>query len=112
MVYTYSDPLNPRFDRSISLVINGTQKGCYEMTSTNKTRILPRVLTLRITGRCNFRCPFCFGPKHELSNIDVDALLTVASQFKLYGVEAVTITGGEPLLVDRLPELLEKLKEF
>lgn len=77
-----------------------------------ETRILPRIVTLRVIGACNLRCPFCFGPRHELGPVAVQALAKVIARLPKYGVEGVSITGGEPLMVRQLPLLLRTAREL
>ena len=72
---------------------------------------LPPSVDLRITGECNLRCPFCFGPRHEVGLVDMSRLIGIVPQLKRFGVRNVVITGGEPLLVGQpLVRLLEALK--
>jgi GTP 3',8-cyclase len=61
-----------------------------------------RKLRLSLTDRCNFRCRYCMParpqwmPKKEL--LTRDELLTLARVFVDSGIDAIRITGGEPLL--------------
>lgn len=68
--------------------------------------------TVFLSG-CNFRCPFCHNaPLLQGDNgdaMDEDALLMFLK--KRQGVlDGVAVTGGEPLLRQELPSLLEKIK--
>lgn len=65
------------------------------------------------TGGCNFRCPFCQNSDLLLCNVsgeyaEEDVLAFLSSRTKL--LDAVCISGGEPLLQPELPKLLHKLK--
>jgi len=71
---------------------------------------LPAVLDLRVLGHCNLRCPFCFGPDHRFGPRSDDAFATLVAKLPEFGVRAVVITGGEPTLVEDLPELLDVAK--
>jgi len=65
---------------------------------------------------CNFRCPFCHNP--ELVKKDLQPRLY--SQPEVFNflkkrkglLEAVTITGGEPLLYSEFPEFIKKIKNL
>jgi MoaA/NifB/PqqE/SkfB family radical SAM enzyme len=70
------------------------------------TGALPEVLDLRLLGACNLRCPFCFGPRHELAPRSTGAFVQLVAELPRYGVRGVVITGGEPTLVRDLPTLL------
>lgn len=74
-------------------------------------------LRLALTDRCNFRCRYCIGgePVHWM---EPEALLTdeelvrVVSAAAGLGITRLKLTGGEPLLRPRLPELVRRLKEI
>ena len=65
---------------------------------------------------CNFRCPYCHNP--ELVNpklyspcIPEDEILAFL-QKRQGKLDAVTITGGEPTLQERLPEFLRCIRDL
>lgn len=68
------------------------------------------------TGGCNFRCPWCHNPKllsaSDLPEIpEADALQSL--QNKIGKLDAVCVTGGEPLLWgERLFTFLKTVKEM
>ena len=68
------------------------------------------VLRLSLTGRCNLSCPYCCPDADEPSG-----LLTLEQQLALVratcrlGVTTLRLTGGEPLLSERLWPLLEAI---
>jgi pyruvate formate lyase activating enzyme len=71
--------------------------------------------TIFLAG-CNFRCPFCHNPDlvqikekgHYLETKDVLDFLKKRKDL----LEAVCISGGEPLLDQDLPNFLKKVKEL
>lgn len=71
-------------------------------------------LRISVTDRCNFRCTYCM-PLDEYEWIDKKEILTfeeierLARLFVQSGVEKVRLTGGEPLVRQDLPLLIEKL---
>lgn len=77
-----------------------------------------RDLRISVIDRCNFRCPYCmpkdtYGddyqflpPADYLSFAEVTRLVRL---FVAHGVTKVRLTGGEPLLRPRLPELVAAL---
>jgi radical S-adenosyl methionine domain-containing protein 2 len=71
---------------------------------------LPTVLDLRLLGTCNLRCPFCFGPRHDLGARSIDEFTTLVARLPHHGVRAIVISGGEPTLVPELPALLRAAK--
>ena len=68
------------------------------------------VLRLSLTARCNLACPYCCPDSEELP-----ALMSLDQQVRLVrvacglGVHTLRLTGGEPLLSDRLLPLLQAL---
>jgi cyclic pyranopterin phosphate synthase len=71
-------------------------------------------LRISVTDRCNFRCTYCM-PLDEYEWIDKKEILTfeeiarLARLFVQCGVEKIRLTGGEPLVRQDLPRLIEKL---
>ncbi|WP_186480208.1 GTP 3',8-cyclase MoaA [Synechococcus sp. NOUM97013] len=65
------------------------------------------VLRLSLTARCNLACPYCCP-----DSVDPPVMLTLEQQLRLIrvaarlGVHTLRLTGGEPLLSDRLMPLL------
>ena len=77
-----------------------------------------RDLRISVTDRCNFRCPYCmpadvfgkdyaFLPKQEI--LSFEELERLARAFAALGVRKLRLTGGEPLLRQELPKLIERL---
>ena len=66
------------------------------------------VLRLSLTARCNLACTYCCP-----TNAESDAPLTLAAQLAVIraacelGIRSLRLTGGEPLLSDRLEPLLQ-----
>ena len=79
-----------------------------------------RDLRLSVIEACNFRCPYCMpadriADDHGLdaaSRLSFDELETVARAFAGLGVSKLRITGGEPLLRKRLPDLVARLAQI
>lgn len=70
---------------------------------------VPRGFGIEITGRCQLRCRHCYnrsGPDspHELPLQVIERLLEESLQ---WGVRHARISGGEPTLHRRFPEVLE-----
>ncbi|GAB3382968.1 GTP 3',8-cyclase MoaA [Lysobacter fragariae] len=76
-----------------------------------------RDLRLSVIEACNFRCPYCM-PADQVpddhgfdaaSRLSFDEIETLVRGFVRVGVSKLRITGGEPLLRKRLPELIARL---
>ncbi len=71
-------------------------------------------LRLSVTDRCNLRCAYCM-PEESYRWLPRDALLsfeelsTLVDAFVALGVRRVRLTGGEPLLREGLPALVQAL---
>src|SRR5690625_50633 len=80
-----------------------------------------RDLRISVTDRCNFRCTYCM-PKEIFGDdyvfLPKEALLTfeetsrLAKIFAGLGVRKLSLTGGEPLLRNDLPKLIDKLSKI
>jgi len=76
-----------------------------------------RDLRLSLVEACNFRCPYCMpadriADDHGLdaaSRLSFDEIETLVRGFASLGVRKLRLTGGEPLLRKRLPELVARL---
>ncbi len=71
-------------------------------------------LRISVTDACNLRCIYCM-PEGEpkgcpcRQTMKPDEIVEIASAAAELGVKKLRITGGEPLVLDGLPELVEKL---
>ncbi len=74
-----------------------------------------RDLRISVIDRCNLRCTYCmpaeiFGPDHPFLPRDewltFPEMARLARLFAEFGLRKIRLTGGEPLLRPRLPELL------
>jgi len=71
-----------------------------------------RYLELQITERCNLKCRHCYIHKDVLSELSLIDIRTVLEEFEAMQGLRVMITGGEPLLHSRFPEVNALLTEF
>ena len=78
-------------------------------------------LRISLLDRCNFRCPYCmpeteFHADYEFltraQRLTHDEMLMVARVASGLGVSKIRLTGGEPLLDKKLPELVRGLSEL
>lgn len=63
----------------------------------------PRHMTLELTAKCNFRCPYCYCLWHEFPSIgapelDMVGWKAVLDKCAADNVESILFTGGEALL--------------
>ena len=71
----------------------------------------PRHMTLELTAKCNFRCPYCYCVWHEYPalakhQLDADGWKAILDKCAADGVNDVLFTGGEALLRDDLFTIL------
>ncbi len=80
-----------------------------------------RDLRISVIDRCNFRCVYCmpretFGANHQFlpskKILSYDEIETIARQFVALGVKKIRLTGGEPLVRPKLPELVSRLAKL
>ena len=67
-----------------------------------------RILQIHPLKQCNLRCLHCYSESapQERERLPVDLLLRALPQARAAGYGVVSISGGEPLLYEPLPELL------
>ena len=64
-------------------------------------------VTLEITKKCNHRCSFCYNIAEDKSdNVTYEQIDMVVDKLHDYGIERVTISGGEPYIVRKQTEYL------
>lgn len=71
-------------------------------------------LRISVTDRCDLRCSYCmsedveFLPRQDI--LSFEEILRLANSFAQLGVSKIRITGGEPLMRKKLPELIAGIK--
>jgi len=71
-------------------------------------------LRISVTDRCDLRCSYCmsedveFLPRQDI--LSFEEILRLAKSFAQLGVSKIRITGGEPLMRKKLPELIASIK--
>ncbi len=72
-------------------------------------------LRISVTDRCNLRCIYCM-PENGVKLVDRSLLLREEEILRIcrimaeLGITKIKLTGGEPLLHVRMPELVEQIK--
>lgn len=77
-----------------------------------KIEKLPTSVDFMLLGSCNLRCPFCFGPKHEMPPMETYLVKEIIHGLKKNGVKRIVFTGGEPTLIKDLPIILSEAKNY
>lgn len=76
-------------------------------------RYMPYVI-IQLTGRCNYNCLHCFNAKDNerlQSELSYEQLIDILDQAKDCGINAITITGGEPLIHRQFREIIQAIYE-
>lgn len=63
------------------------------------------IIDLYVTGKCNFRCPYCFGEDSNKGDI-TEKVFTRVIEFAKFCGSSIGLTGGEPLLHKQLRSLV------
>ena len=74
-----------------------------------------RYLRISLTDRCNFVCPYCRGEKFCFPKgfeIKAEHIERVVKVFTKYGLKTVRLTGGEPLIRNDVPEIVERIAPY
>jgi Fe-coproporphyrin III synthase len=68
----------------------------------------PHAVDLNLLGKCNLRCPFCWGPSHDQGALlDTRAWQNIIGELAQRGMQSIVLTGGEPLLRADLAEICQ-----
>jgi Fe-coproporphyrin III synthase len=73
------------------------------------------VVIWNLTRRCNLTCKHCYAlsaDHHYPGELDQAEMLAVLADLKAYGVPALILSGGEPLLSPHLWPLADRAKEL
>lgn len=66
---------------------------------------------IEITNKCSRNCKHCSssatGDNKNLKELEFNDVFKIIKESKLMGVETIVFTGGEPLMYDRLSELVK-----
>ena len=68
---------------------------------------VPLVVHVSVTDRCPYRCRRCSNVTRGDEDPSVESLVRLAEQLRAAGTCRVALTGGEPLLRDDLPAIVE-----
>lgn len=76
-----------------------------------------KVACILFTYGCNLRCPYCHNPELVTEELNKDYLLTEKYIFdflknRVGKLDAVVITGGEPLIHKEIFSLIDKIKKM
>ena len=74
--------------------------------------VFPHTAALELTYRCNHSCIFCSCPwedddTYKQSELSLQEWYAVIDQLIKYGVNYITLTGGEPLTRSDLRNIIE-----
>jgi MoaA/NifB/PqqE/SkfB family radical SAM enzyme len=67
------------------------------------------VIDWKLIGACNLHCLHCYGPPKTENSLPFSKLERIIDQLKMLRPSWVVLTGGEPLLVPRIGEVMRLL---
>ena len=86
---------------------------CRSLLYTAEGLVVPPVLILSATTRCNLSCPGCYSRDYPMDGeLTLEEIGTLFQQAVELGATVLVITGGEPLLREGLMELLAQHREL
>lgn len=72
----------------------------------------PLGVYLELTYRCNWRCVFCYNPRHnDIRALRLDEWIEVLDDLRELGTMTVSLTGGEPLAHPAFFEIAAAVRE-
>ena len=88
--------------------LNGFQK-------TSLIEYPGKIVSVVFTAGCNFRCPFCQNPElvlhpDNLPSVSSEEVISHLRSKKKW-LDGLSVTGGEPMIHQALPDFISKIKE-
>ena len=81
------------------------------MKGSSGDDIMLKEVKIELTNKCSRNCKHCSSNATSsignLKVLDFNDVSRIIKEAKLMGAETIVFTGGEPLMYDRLPELVE-----
>jgi MoaA/NifB/PqqE/SkfB family radical SAM enzyme len=75
-------------------------------------RAQPLSASLELSYRCNWRCVFCYNPRHnDLRGLPTERWLGVLDELRELGALYVALTGGEPLAHPQFLKIARGVRE-
>lgn len=72
----------------------------------------PLTVQLELTYACNWRCVFCYNPRHfDRTRLSADEWIAVLDELRALGTLTVALTGGEPLAHPEFFRIAEAARE-
>src|SRR6266545_3605449 len=72
----------------------------------------PLTVHLELTYRCNWRCVFCYNPRHfDRAALSADEWIAVLDDLRVLGTLNITFTGGEPMAHPEIFRILRAARE-
>ena len=73
----------------------------------------PMFAHIRLTSKCNLKCPYCYTDDNRLTkDMSFDEVKQVIDLCNKNGIMNITWTGGEPLLRKNFDELIRKTNSY
>lgn len=67
----------------------------------------PTRVNVMLTGECNLRCPYCWGPNHSIKDgLNLDQWFIIVASLHNKGMTNLVISGGEPFMWPDLTMLM------
>lgn len=72
----------------------------------------PKSITFEVTNRCNLKCSHCcLNANNNSEEMTTQKILQVLKKITKWGVDKITITGGEPLFRNDILKILAFLRQ-
>ena len=70
-------------------------------------------ICFEVSSICNMDCKFCFANWREnRKQLPLEKVLSIIDKLKEYGVEAINLTGGDPLVRNDIVEICKHCRKL
>lgn len=66
----------------------------------------PKIVSIELTHKCPLKCKHCYVDAGEGKSIDYNLLEKICKEVIELGIERIQLTGGEPLVYDKIDEII------
>ena len=69
-------------------------------------------ICFEVSAICNMDCKFCFANwRDNRKQLPYEKVISIIDKLKEYGIEAINLTGGDPLLRDDIVDICKYCKD-
>lgn len=93
-------------------IIRKVEQPAHCLDYTVKKLTSPLNVTIQITNRCNLNCIHCHRNFKNTKDLGLGSFKKIIKELRSLNVFNINVSGGEPILVAQLPEMIKAVDDF